>query len=208
MSGESRPVSRVDWSCRRVWVFDMDGTLTVPAHDFAHARQALGIPSHEDILGNLARRTPEDRAAAERWLGVWEEDIARRAEVQADAAALVAHLQAAGCVLGILTRNRVDLAHLTLAAIGLSDAFPAELVLGRACAAPKPAPDGVLQILRTLGASPEDAVMVGDYRYDVEAGRAAGTATLLVDREGDGSPCAAADVIVPHLWPLPVVLPG
>lgn len=197
----------VDWSRRRVWVFDMDGTLTVPAHDFSYARQALGIPEHEDILGNLARRSPEDRAAAERWLGAWEEDIARRAEMQDDAAALVAHLRAAGCVLGILTRNRADLAHLTLAAIGLQDAFAANLVLGRGCAPPKPEPDGIFHILQRVGASPEEAVMVGDFRYDVEAGRAAGTATLLVDREGDQGDIAAADIIVPHLWPLPVLLP-
>ena len=38
----------------RHWVFDLDGTLTVPVHDFALIRRALDIPADADILGHLA----------------------------------------------------------------------------------------------------------------------------------------------------------
>ena len=39
---------------RKHWVFDLDGTLTLPVHDFAVIRQALGVPQGIDILGYLA----------------------------------------------------------------------------------------------------------------------------------------------------------
>jgi phosphoglycolate phosphatase-like HAD superfamily hydrolase len=41
----------------------------------------------------------------------------------------------------------------------------------------------VLQILGQWGASPTDAVMVGDYLFDLEAGRSAGVFTIYIDRE-------------------------
>ena len=42
----------------------MDGTLTVPAHDFSYARQMLNIAAHEDILSALAKRTNEEQKEA------------------------------------------------------------------------------------------------------------------------------------------------
>ena len=34
---------------RRHWIFDLDGTLTVAAHDFAAIRRTLGIPPGRDV---------------------------------------------------------------------------------------------------------------------------------------------------------------
>ena len=39
---------------RKHWVFDLDGTLTLPVHDFSIIRQVLGVPQGNDILGYLA----------------------------------------------------------------------------------------------------------------------------------------------------------
>ena len=38
---------------RRHWIFDMDGTLTVSAHDFEHMRRELGLPPDVPILEAL-----------------------------------------------------------------------------------------------------------------------------------------------------------
>jgi len=43
----------------------------------------------------------------------------------------------------------------------------------------KPHPEGVLAILSALDCHPNDAILIGDTRYDLEAGRAAGTAVGL-----------------------------
>ncbi|KAF1011750.1 MAG: Phosphoglycolate phosphatase [Pseudomonas fluorescens] len=94
---------------------------------------------------------------------------------------MVRELAGRGCRLGILTRNARELAHVTLQAIGLADCFAVEDVLGREDAAPKPDPDGLLKLAGAWDVSPAEMVMVGDYRFDLDCGRAAGTRTVLVN---------------------------
>jgi HAD superfamily hydrolase (TIGR01509 family) len=185
----------------------LDGTLTVPVHDFQYARSMLEIDPQDDILTALSRRTPADRAAAERWLRQWELDLAAQAQLQADAGQLLAHLREAGCRLGVLTRNTRAVALRTLDAIGLRSVLDDAVVLGRDSARPKPHPEGIHMLLRHLDAPPSDAVMVGDYLHDVRAGRAAGTATLLVCRHGEDGWESEADLVVDRLWPLDATLP-
>lgn len=197
-----------DWSDRSVWLFDLDGTLTKPVHDFQYARRVLGIAPDEDILAAVARRPPAEREAAERWLWQWELDLAADSQAQADAVALVNHLSRSGCRMGVLTRNTRAVALRTLDAIGLRAAMDHDsAILGRDSARPKPYPDGIVQLLRWFDAAPEQAVMVGDYLHDVRAGRAAGTATVLVRRHGETGWNGEADLLVDQLWPLPARLP-
>ena len=113
--------------------------------------------------------------------------------------ALVEHLAARGATLGVLTRNALELAHLTLETVGLAPFFERDAVLGRECAAPKPSPEGVLRLLSHWNARPDDAVMVGDYLFDLEAGRAAGAATILIDRDGHGQWYTSAECAVRSL---------
>lgn len=165
----------------RHWVFDMDGTLTVAVHDFAAIREALGIPPEHDILTHLAALPVEEAAAKHAWLLEHERDLAIASRPAAGAVELVRELAGRGCQLGILTRNARELAHVTLEAIGLADCFPVEHILGRDEAAPKPNPDGLLKIAGAWGVSPSELVMVGDYRFDLDCGRAAGARTVLVN---------------------------
>ncbi len=165
----------------RNWVFDMDGTLTVAVHDFAAIRVALGIAPEDDILTHLAALPAELAAAKHAWLLEHERDLAVASTAAEGAVALVRELAGRGCRLGILTRNARELAHVTLEAIGLADCFPVEHILGRDEAAPKPSPDGLLKIADAWGVPTSEMVMVGDYRFDLDCGRAAGTRTVLVN---------------------------
>jgi len=165
----------------RNWVFDMDGTLTVAVHDFAAIRVALDIPAEHDILTHLAALPADEAAAKHAWLLEHERDLAIASKAAAGAVELVRELAERGCRLGILTRNARELAHVTLEAIGLADCFAVEHILGRDEAAPKPSPDGLLKIANAWGVAPGDLVMVGDYRFDLDCGRAAGARTVLVN---------------------------
>ncbi|MHA6162175.1 HAD family hydrolase [Pseudomonas sichuanensis] len=165
----------------RHWVFDMDGTLTVAVHDFAAIREALDIPAEHDILTHLAALPAKEAAAKHAWLLEHERDLAIASQAAEGAVELVRELAGRGCRLAILTRNARELAHVTLEAIGLADCFPIEHVLGRDEATPKPDPDGLLQIARAWAVAPGEMVMVGDYRFDLDCGRAAGTRTVLVN---------------------------
>ncbi|WP_129933031.1 MULTISPECIES: HAD family hydrolase [unclassified Pseudomonas] len=165
----------------RNWVFDMDGTLTVAVHDFAAIRVALDIPAEHDILTHLAALPAEEAAAKHARLLEHERDLATASTAATGAVELVRELAGRGCRLGILTRNARELAHVTLEAIGLADCFPVEHILGRDEAAPKPSPDGLLKIASAWGVTPSELVMVGDYRFDLDCGRAAGARTVLVN---------------------------
>ena len=126
-----------------------------------------------------------------------ETDLARAARPAVGAAASLAARRARGCRLGVLTRNTRALAEVTLRAAGLWGFFEPAVVLGRLDAAPKPSPDGIHLILSAWSAAASDAVMVGDYIFDVEAGRAAGCATVLIDpADRFGCPAVADHVVV------------
>jgi HAD superfamily hydrolase (TIGR01509 family) len=165
----------------RHWVFDMDGTLTIAAHDFGAIRAELGIPAEDDILGHLAALPAEEAAAKHAWLLAHERDVAIASRPAPGAVALVRTLAERGHRLGILTRNARELAHITLAAIGIDDCFAPEHILGRDEAAFKPDPEGLLKLATAWRVQPANMVMVGDYRFDLAAGRAAGTRTVLVN---------------------------
>jgi HAD superfamily hydrolase (TIGR01509 family) len=164
------------------WIFDLDGTLTVPVHDFAYLRTELGIPETADILDYLDALPPVEAARRHARLHEIEIGLAHQAIPAPGAPEALALLHQAGVQMGILTRNHKDIALLTLETIGLGQYFVAGDVLGRNEVPPKPDPAGITHLLSRWGAAPSNAVMVGDYLFDLQAGRAAGTATIQVGR--------------------------
>ena len=165
----------------RHWVFDMDGTLTVPVNDFPAIKRALDIPEQADILGHLASLPPAVAADKHAWLLEHERELALGSVAATGAVELVRELAGRGYRLGILTRNAQELAHITLEAIGIADCFAAEDVLGRENATPKPDPAGLLKLASAWDAEPARMVMIGDHLHDLSCGRAAGARTVLVN---------------------------
>ena len=158
-------------SAIRHWVFDMDGTLTVAVHDFAAIRRTLQIAAEEDILDHIAALPDASAQAKREWLLDHERALAEDALPAPGAVKLLRALAAAGCRLGILTRNDHALAKLTLDAIGVGALFDDADIIGRDEAVPKPSPEGLQQHLRRWGIGPAQAVMVGDHAYDLECGQ-------------------------------------
>ncbi|MEM8615217.1 MAG: HAD-IA family hydrolase [Cyanobacteria bacterium P01_H01_bin.105] len=170
---------------RTCWVFDMDGTLTLGIHDFEAIRATLELPVGAPILESLRQLPVEIAADKHKQLREIELDMARKATAQPGAHKLLELLLTQGKQIGILTRNGKDIAYETLNACGLMDFFEPTLVLSRDCHAPKPEPDGILALLDTWESAPTEAVMVGDYKFDLLAGRRAGTATVYIDNAGE-----------------------
>lgn len=170
--------------CRH-WVFDMDGTLTRPVHDFQYIRQQLEIPPQADILEHLAGLPACEAKLRRDWLYQHEYKLAASAGIAAGARELVSFLSATGCQLAILTRNDRQLADVTLEAIGLRPFFQSKAIYGRDQAIPKPSPDGLLKIARHWQTSPEQLIMVGDFHFDLTCARAAGTRNILINETGN-----------------------
>ena len=186
----------VDLSARTHWVFDMDGTLTVAMHDFAAICAALGLPAGDPILETLAAMPAAESAPLYRRLDEMEIELAGKARAQPGARALLQGLWERGARLGILTRNGEQIALETLTACGLLEFFARDAIIGRESAPPKPEPDGVLALLAHWDVPASRAVVVGDFSFDIEAGRRAGTATVYFDVDHSFAFSEGADVTV------------
>ena len=191
---------------RRHWVFDLDGTLTVAVHDFAAIRSELCIPPGSDILGHLESLPKVESKTLHERLQQIELELAHRTEAALGAAALIEELYTRDIRLGILTRNTRDNALRTLDLIGLGGYFEYAHVLGRDEALPKPDPDGLHRLAALWGASPNEMVMVGDYLYDLQAGRSAGTLTVHVDVSREFRWPDFADITIESLQEMAVYL--
>jgi HAD superfamily hydrolase (TIGR01509 family) len=181
------------------WVFDLDGTLTVAVHDFAAIRRELEIPEGFDILGHLTSLPPHHAQPLHDRLQEIELELAGLTRAASGALALLELLRKNGATLGILTRNTRENALRTLELVGLGSFFHPDHVLGRDEAQPKPDPDGIHRLARIWETDPETTVMVGDYQYDLQAGRSAGAMTVHVDASRSFRWPELADVCVGSL---------
>ena len=152
---------------RSFWIFDLDGTLTVPVHDFVAIKNELGLDPNSDILSSLAALSESERAAKNQVLMEIEVDLAKNAEAAVGGERLLNALQQRNCTLGILTRNAMECVWLSLRAIGLQGYFSPHSIIGRDEAKPKPDPDGIfkgngLSVLKDMMAGvTADKVMMG-----------------------------------------------
>ena len=163
----------------------MDGTLTVSAHDFDHIRRELGLAPQTPILEALHAMSPESAAPLWDQLNELEFYYAGKSSVMQGAPELLQRLHQDGRQLAILTRNTMPVVRQTLEACRLEHFFPVDHILDRDSCIPKPSPDGIRQLLDFWQADADDTVMVGDYLYDLEAGKGAGVATVHLDTRGN-----------------------
>ena len=166
---------------RNHWVFDMDGTLTVAVHKFDEIREELGLEPGLPIVKTLDSMSPEEATPLRLRLQNIEIELARQAQPAEGLEGLLSTLQSKGCKLGIITLNTRENAWITLEALGIDGFFEDFFVMGRFCSLPKPSPEGVKKMMQEWQTDEEDTLVVGDFLYDLQMGRSAGTATVHVD---------------------------
>ena len=169
----------------KFWIFDMDGTLTIPQHNFDEICKRLQIPSDSQILDYIDSLPINEKQEAEKILKDWEREVAESTIVAEDAAKLLEVLRERDAKFAILTRNVEELTYITLEKAGLLQYFSPPFIIARDTCEPKPSPLGIFTICSLWDIQPQDAVMVGDYIYDIQAGFEAGSKTILVHRGKD-----------------------
>jgi len=182
----------------RAVLFDLDGTLIDSAPDLAGAgnemRTARGLAplpyeAFRPMVGSGARGMlgiamqvgPEDETFVplrDEFLQRYEARMTRETQVFPDMRAVLDRLQATEMPWGIVTNKASRFAEPLLHALGLHGRA-ATLVCGDTTARAKPHPDPLLEAARRVGLAPEHCVYVGDDLRDVQAGRAAGMATVV-----------------------------
>ena len=184
---------------RKYWIFDLDGTLTVAVHDFNAIRKDLGIPERQPIIETLKSLPEKESLPLQVKLQEIEKKLAWNSRSATGAKILLEVLHRLDYSLGILTLNSRENAWFTLESLGLEQYFSEDTVIGRWCEEPKPSPNGIHKLLSHWKVTASDALMVGDYLYDLQVGRAAEIATVHVDPNGAFSWPELADIRVNSL---------
>jgi len=160
-------------------IFDLDGTLLVTPLDFDAIRAEIGLPDGVPILEAVGGLDDAERARANRVLDRHEAEAADQSRLMRGAEGLLAWLRRRGVKVAVLTRNsRVSVEH-AVRRHGL--AFDA--TVAREDNKPKPSPAGVHHLMETCSAGPDETVVVGDFRFDIEAGAGAGVRTVALAAE-------------------------
>ncbi|HSW65066.1 MAG TPA: HAD-IA family hydrolase [Dissulfurispiraceae bacterium] len=178
-------------------IFDLDGTLVDSSHDIRTAinfaiepygARPITVEETRELVGEGITVLMEKVMALEsldvdreilvnRFLSYYSEHLIELTSVYAGVAETLTGLSRFRKA--VVSNKREDLSLRTLRELGLSAHF--ELVVGsETAAAKKPSPIPIYYVLEKMALLPENAVIVGDSTYDVEAGRNAGIRTVAV----------------------------
>jgi HAD superfamily hydrolase (TIGR01549 family) len=164
-------------------VFDLDGTLIDSSLDYAHIRRELEIPNESFILEYLSELPNEIRQDQLLKLERIEVEAAQGARIIDGVRDVVTELRTRALKLGVLTRNcRIA----TRIALELAE-LEFDMVITREDAPAKPDPEGLYRILDEWRLKPSELLYVGDFRFDIECGKAAGVQTALFTNRKTGS---------------------
>lgn len=176
-------------------IFDMDGTLVDSGLDFAAMRREMGVPDGVPLLETMENLPEAEAGRCRAILRRHEEAGAARAVVLPDVRRFLDRLRGLGVRQAVFTRNSRAVTDTTLARCGLSF----DLVLTRDDGPIKPDPWAIRHICRTWGVAPARVAVIGDYRFDIEAGIRAGARTVLFTRGRPSESLPGADLAEFHL---------
>lgn len=157
-------------------IFDMDGVIVRQRLDFAAIKQEIFGSTEGFILERMSSLTGEARARAEAILERHEMAAALDAEPLDGAIQFLEWMEEAGLRRGLVTRNSRRSVRTVQERLGLHF----EAVVTREDAPPKPSPEPIWLACRRLDLSPAQVLFVGDFEFDMLAGRRAGVRTVLL----------------------------
>jgi HAD superfamily hydrolase (TIGR01509 family) len=161
----------------RAVIFDLDGTITEPYFDFDAIREEIGIGRNGgSVLEAMEKMTPEQRRRADTILRFHEEKALAASTLNPGARETLEDLHRRGIAIGILTRNR----QCNALAIARKHNLQFDGIVGREDGPVKPDAFGVRRLCQHFGVEPPEALVVGDYLYDVLCARAAGAVAVLL----------------------------
>ena len=187
---------RLPYECRplRAVAFDLDSTLTRPYLDFTRLRQQLNLPEG-DILQWLDGLSPHQRKEAEQIIEAFEQDGVENVTWNDGAQETVEAVRALGLPTAIVTRN----SRTSLLAVCERLDIAVDQLVAREDAPPKPHPACLHYAAEKLAVPIGQLVMVGDYRHDTDAGKAAGAMTVLLTNGKTPTWTVSADLVIERL---------
>lgn len=159
-------------------IFDLDGTLVDSGLEFGLIRREMGLPHGVPVLESV-QALPEDQAfRCREILRKHERDAAERAVPIPGILPFLDEMERLGLRRAVFTRNSRWATTLTLKRCGL--VF--DVVLTRDDGPVKPDPWAIHRICEIWSIPPERVAVIGDFSYDIQAGRRAGARAVLFTR--------------------------
>jgi HAD superfamily hydrolase (TIGR01509 family) len=188
----------------RAVILDVDGTLiqSNEAHarafvqagkelgyevDFQQVVRLIGMGSDKLIprIFGVEKESEEGKRIDERKGEIFKRDLLPGLSATPGARDLLVHLRGEGYTLVIATSASPDDLELLLEQAGIQDLLSDDMAASPAQVnESKPAPDVVHAALEKAACTPDEAVMIGDTPYDVEAASSAGVPIIAVRSGG------------------------
>lgn len=202
-------------------LFDLDGTLVDTApdlvavlntvlHEAGRPPMSYAIARNEVSNGalgllrlgfGLSADAPELEALRTRLLDVYLDKVCIYSKLFVDLQSFLSDQESVGGRWGIVTNKPQALTEPLLERLGISE-LPACVISGDRLPQRKPHPAPLLLAASELGLTPSQCVYVGDARRDIEAGQAAGMATITAAygyiRAQDDPSLWGADAMISH----------
>jgi HAD superfamily hydrolase (TIGR01509 family) len=176
-------------------IFDLDGTLVDSRLDFDAMRRDMGLPVGVPILEALAKI--DEGPSRDQMLSIMRDHELRGADEAVlieGVAEFLSHIHSRSIVTAILTRNSRECTDRTLKRLNLSFSQ----VITREDAPPKPDPTGVKLIAQRWGLPTGEIIVIGDYLYDLQAGRRGGMRSVLFAPDERPHYADEADFVLQH----------
>ena len=176
-------------------IFDLDGTLVDTAADMADALNdvlpcnipRVSVEEARTVMGGgedtLARRLSHERSGLDRrefgkrFAEAYDARLAVHTKLYPGVRGTLRKLSV--CSKVVLSNRRIALVMPVLERFKLLPYF-VDVIGGDSGAGMKPSPGPVLHALGRFAVKPDEAIVVGDCTYDIDAGRAAGVRTVAV----------------------------
>lgn len=183
-------------------IFDLDGTLTQPYLDFDLIRSEIG-GVEGPLLESMEHMEADCRQRAFEILHRHELSAAANSRLNPGTGDLLDHLRRGNYQMGIITRNCRDSVDRVCRIHGLTF----DCVVTREDGPAKPDPFAVLHACGTMNVTPDQAIVVGDYLFDLISARRAGSiGVLLTTQKNYAEFIDHADYVIDTLDELPGII--
>jgi HAD superfamily hydrolase (TIGR01509 family) len=163
----------------RLIAFDLDGTLVEFNIPFEEIRALLGIKGGFLLESILSEKDEVKKREMQKVLENYETKSAENAKLAFYAKEILQILRKRKIIHGVVTRNSRKSVEIISRKFGLQFDF----VVTREDTNPKPSPDPIKMILKSFDVEPSSTLVVGDYLFDLLAGKGAGVKTALIVHE-------------------------
>ncbi|GAB4020651.1 MAG: HAD family hydrolase [Bdellovibrio sp.] len=158
-------------------IFDLDGTLVDSQLNFDLMREEMGLPKGMPILEELEKIENLDHKKSLTEIVLRHEiEGAHKAQLMPGVEEFLRLIRSRNIKTAILTRNHDLPVEITLKKIP----HKFDIVMTRShYLPPKPNPAGLIEICRLLQTQIDQAIYIGDYKFDLDAAKNAGMKSIL-----------------------------